>query len=546
MAPQIDRRQFLLGASSVAALAGLTACGADGGSADSGSSNDGSTASKKDATYAQSVQITSLDPAGEQPQVYPAGYEAAFAIFAGLVRFAPDLSFQPDLATEWTTSDDGLTWTFTLREGVTFHDGTPFDADAVVAHFTTMLDDTRNLGSFSLWAPISSVNKTDAQTVTVITTDPYGALLNTMAHGSALIPSPDSVKEYGKDVGLHPVGAGPYKVKEFKPGSSLVVEAFDDHYDGAPMYKTITYRYVADAAGRTAALQAGQADVIDAVPVEQVQGLETQPNVKLVEVTGLQVFGIGLNHSTPALQDKTVRQALNYAIDKEALIDSVFRGHATALDSPLAPDTIGYVEGGSYDVAVDEAKHMLADAGYTAGSDGILANGNTKLAFSLRTPDGLYPGDTKVAQVIQDQLKKVGVQVTVDKIDKAEFWDSIKVPQNKVDFDLVLFGYNPSHGSGTIQLDVMYRTNPAPKDSPPQWNFNWYSNPQVDQTITKAQQTVDPDEMTSTLGEAQKMIWDDCPYIWLYVSNNLSAYSTKVAEPLVLPSVFTLPSHPSS
>lgn len=543
MTPSIDRRQFLLGASSVVALAGLTACGSSGGSANSTKSPaGGASPTNLDPTYAQSVQITSLDPAGEQPQVYPAGYEAAFAVFAGLVRFAPDLSFEPDLATEWTTSDDGLTWTFTLRDGVTFHDGTPFDADAVVSHFTTMLDETRNLGAYSLWSPISEVTKADAKTVVVTTAKPYGSLLNTIAHGSGLIPSPASVEEYGQDVGLHPVGAGPYKVQKFDPGSALVVEAFDEYYAGAPPYQTITYSYVADASGRTAALQSGQADIIDAVPVEQVERLGTLPNVEVVEVPGLQVFGIGLNQSTPPLQDKSVRQALNYAIDKTSLIEAVFRGHATVLDSPLAPNTTGHVPSGSYEPATDDAKQMLAAAGYTAGSDGILANGDTRLSFSLRTPDGLYPGDTKVAQVIQDQLKQVGVEVTVDKIDKAVFWDSIKVPKDDVDFDMVLFGYNPSHASGTIQLDVMYHTNPGPDDSPPQWNFNWYSNTEVDDAITQAQQTVDTEAMTTTLGEAEKMIWDDCPYIWLYVLNNISAYSAEVAEPLVLPSVFTLPS----
>src|ERR1700754_4937878 len=218
----LTRRQLLIGVSAAAAAAGLSACaGKSPTPTATNAPKVSKTASVKTPVYAQSVQITSLATSGSQPQVYPAGYEAAFAVYSGLLQFGPDLSFQPDLATKWQVADDDVTWTFQLRDGVTFHDGTAFDADAVATYFNRMLDKTYNLSAYTLWEPIARVEKVDAHTVKIVTKRPYGALLNTMAHGSALIPSPAAVTKYGAEIGLHPVGTGPYQLESFAPGSKL-------------------------------------------------------------------------------------------------------------------------------------------------------------------------------------------------------------------------------------------------------------------------------------------------------------------------------------
>lgn len=544
MSIPLTRRHLLLGASAAAAAAGLSACAGKSPTSTTASGSPGvrKTASTRTPVYAQSVQVTSLITSGSQPTVYPAGYEAAFALYSGLLRFGPDLSFQPDLATKWQVASDNVTWTFQLRDGVSFHDGTPFNAEAVVTYFSHMLDKTYNLAAYTLWEPIASVQKADDRTVTVVTKRPYGALLNTMAHGSALIPSPSAVAKYGSDIGLHPVGTGPYQLGSFEPGSKLVVKAFPKYYGDKPIYDSITYMYVGDPSGRVAALRGGQADIMDAVPVEQAGQLSGQSGISLVRKPGLQCFGVGLNQTNQFLTDPKVRQALNYAIDKDAIVKSLFRGYATVLDSPLAPNTTGHAGCGDYKVSADKAKSMLAAAGFTAGSDGVLTRNGQRFSLRLRTPDGMYPQDTQVAQVIQDQLKSIGVEVTIQKVDKSTFWAGITVPKSNVDFDLVLFGYNPSHASGVIQLDALYVSNSSPAEKPRQWNFNWYSNSQVDSLVQQASQTVDQDAQHQVLGKVQKLIWDDAPYIWLYVNNILTAYDDKVATPTVLPVVFTLPS----
>src|SRR5690606_14182264 len=140
-------------------------------------------------------------------------------------------------------------------------------------------------------------------------------------------------------------------------------------------------------------------------------------------------------------------QALTYAIAKEGIVQALFRGRATVLDSPLAPNTTGHATAGSY--ARDQAKaaEMLAEAGYTAGDDGVLQKDGVRLSFVLRASEGLFPNDIQVAQAVQDQLKAIGVEVEIDQVDAAAFFDSLKVARSEATFDMVLFGFNPSHAS---------------------------------------------------------------------------------------------------
>lgn len=503
--------------------------------------NDNPDAQKDSIVYAHSVPITFLDTAGSQPQGYPSGYEAAFAIYNGLVKFDEELNFQPDLATDWSVGDDGKTWTFNLRQGVKFHDGTDFNADAVVYDYARMLDEEQNIAAYSaLWVNIEKVVKVDDYTVDVVTKESYGGLLNVLAHGSALLPSPAAIEQYGADIHLNPVGTGPYMMDKFNPGTELVLKANDNYFGNKPQYKEMTFRYVADASSRIAALKSGQADVIDAVPSASVADLNNDSKIEVITRPGLQVFGIGLNQTNPILQDQKVRQALNYAIQKAAIVKVLFNENGSVLTSPLAPNTTGYVKSGEYAFDVDKSKKMLEEAGWVAGSDGILVKDGNKMSFSLRAPEGAYPNDVAVAETIQGQLKTIGVDVQINKVDKATFWSGLKIEEDKVDFDMVLFGYNPSHGDGYIQLDALYRTNPDAAQAPPQWNFNWYSNKQVDSLLDKAKIEVDMKERTNILGQVEKMIWDDAPYIYLYTNTIITAKNKDVSGVQVLPVVFTL------
>ena len=523
----------------VLAASMMIGCGTD--TPDSNSSSSGSAVTaKKELVFAQSIAITSLDPAGMQPQGYPSGYEAAFAIFNGLIRFDEDLGFQADLAEKWTTSDDGLVWTFQLRKDVKFHDGADFNADAVVKQYTRMIDSKINLGAYSLWEPISKIEKEDDYTVKITTKTPYSAFLNVMAHGSALIPSPDAVEKSGENFGLEPVGTGPYKMENMQPGTELTLVRNDDYYEGTPVYEKLTFRYVGDASARVSALKSGQADVIDAVPTEFAGDLQADANIDLISKPGLQVFGVGLNQKNELLQDKTIRQALNYAIDKEAIAQSLFMGYVTPLTSPLAQNTTGSTKLESYAADAEKAKSLLENDGWKAGSDGIREKNGKRLEFKMILPDGMYPKDVILSETIQNQLKAVGIGVTLNKVEKSTYWDQLKVPKASANYDMALWGYNPSHGNGQIHLESLFTSNPDESQKPGLWNFIWYQNGQVDELLAKAKTQVDADEFAETMKEAQEIVWEDCPYIWLYSNNIISAKRKDVGNVTVLPVVFTL------
>lgn len=493
----------------------------------------------KELVYAQSIAITSLDPAGMQPQGYPSGYEAAFAIHNGLVRFDENLEFKPDLAENWESSEDGLTWTFNLREGVVFHDGTPFNADAVVSQYSRMIDAKVNIGAYSLWEPIEKTEKVSDYKVKITTKTPYSAFLNVMAHGSALIPSPKAVDADPDNYGLAPVGTGPYKMKDIQPGTQLKLVRFDQYYEGTPEYDTITFRYVADPSARVSALKSGDADVIDAVPIEFADDLDRDPKIQLIKKPGLQVFGIGLNQNNSILRDKQVRQALNYAIDKEAIVKVLFMGYATPLNSPLAPDTVGAIELTPYQTDVIKAAQLLEEAGWMLNGD-VREKGGEKLSFTLIVPDGMYPKDVILSETIQNQLKAIGVEIKINKVEKSTYWDQLKVPSANTGYDMALWGYNPSHGNGQIHMESLFTSNPNPAEKPGLWNFIWYQNETVDRLLAEAKEQVVFDEFQNIMKQAEEIVWDECPYIWLYSNNIISAASADVDNVNVLPVVFTL------
>jgi len=496
-------------------------------------------AAKKELVYAQSVPITSLEITGMQPQAYPAAYEAAFAIFNGLVRFTPDMKIVPDLAESWSVDGTGLNWTFILKKNILFHDGTPFNADAVVNHFTRMMDSKINVGAMTLWAPVKAVAKIDDYTVRVTTNVPYGGLLNVLAHGSGLIPSPKAVATYGKDISFNAVGTGPYRVQKFSPGSELALAANDSYFGPKPSYQKITYKYVADASARVSALRTGEVDVIDSVSPELASTISRDPNVKLLNVAGLRSFGIGLSFTNSLLQKQQIRQALNYAIDKDSIVRVIFRNYATVISSPLAPGIDGAVKAGDYAYNPEKATSILKNAGCVLGSDGIFSLDGKRLSFKMKLPSRLFPNDVLVGESIQSQLKKIGVEVLIDKIEAASYWASIRLPKDKVDYDMAMFGYNPSHGDPVLHMEALFTSNKSNAQLD-LWDFNWYKNDDVDAAISKAKNSVDLSVRNRFLEQAQKQVWQDAPYIWLYAQNILSACRSNIDTVSVLPVVFTL------
>lgn len=492
-------------------------------------------------TFAQSVAVTDLGPAYGAFLNYPAGYEVGYVIYDRLVTFNADLKIVPQLATSWETSSDGLTWTFHLRHGVKFQDGTPFDAQAVKFNIERMMDPKRNTTNRPLWDPIAGAKVVDPYTVQIITKKPYAMLLNTLAHGSGAIVSPTAIEKNGdKSMTTKPVGTGPYMLDSFTPGQEVVLKSFPDYWGGKPPVDRLVFKYVPDASTRVSALRAGQVDVIDDIPPQLAVTLKSDPNVSLIAKPGLRPMGFAINSNHPPFGDVRVRQALNYAVPRDAIAKNIFLGYAQPADSPLAFNTFGHKSIGGYSYDPAKAKQLLADAGWTPGPNKMLQKDGKTLTLNMYTPEGLFPGDVDVAQVVAKSLEDIGIKVNITKLDKGGYWDYLRQPLDQLKWDAAMFGFNPSNGAGTYQMDSLFVSNPNPQQPPVAWNITRYDNSQVDSLVNQAKVTIDPQKRADLLGQAEKIVWNDAPYIWLQVNESISATRSNVAGVEVWPTLFTI------
>jgi ABC-type transport system substrate-binding protein len=495
-------------------------------------------------TYAQSLQNKNLDPGN--PLDYPCSYDGLYAIYSRLYTFDADMHLQPDLATSYETSQDGLSWTFKLKQGVKFHDGTPFDATAVKVNLERLADPqpTTPRPNGGTWRQyLQTVTVADPYTVTITTKKPVGALLNYLAHGSGGMISPTALKQYGDNIGLHPVGSGPYQVKEFVPSQSLTLQRYEGYHATKPRIQTLIMKAVLEPAARVAALQTGEADVIYDVPPLDAQRLASNGNISVIQRHSLRGYYIGLDLLRPQFQDKAVRQALNYAVDKASIIKALFFGFATKMDSPFAPDLFTYTSVMSYDYNPTKARDLLTSAGWSPGPDGIFHKGDLKLAGNLLIAEGEYPQDIQVGQAIQSQLKQFGMDLQLKKVEASvrisNYLQSPNVTSANAQYDTYFWAYNPSNGDpGSVMSLFDWRTNTLDKPVS-NWDMVFYNNAQVNDLITKGETTTDQEARKQIYGDIQRIVMDDAPYIYLYVPDGIIATRKNVTGVKLMPVVFT-------
>jgi ABC-type transport system substrate-binding protein len=465
-------------------------------------------------TYGQSTSIVTLDPAFGAFAGYPGGYEAALCLFDRLLDFDADMKIVPGLAGSYAVAGDLMSITLKLRSGAVFHDGTPVDGAAVKFNIERLMDKVRNPTNRPLWDPVSGVDLPDAATVVIHTKAPFAQIANSLAHGSGSLVSPAQVAKVGeKGFAQAPVGAGPYRVESFNPGTELVLTAFDRYWGGKPGANRLVFRFIAESATRISALRTGAVDVIDSVPVQLAETLQKDPNLTLLHKPGLRPMGFALNLTRPVLADVRVRQALNLAVPVDLIAQKIFFGFATASDSPLAFNTDGHVTVGKsvYDQAKAEA--LLDEAGWKPGADGMREKDGAKLTLALFTPDGLFPGDLSVSEIVAASLKQVGVDVRISKIETGAYWDQLRQDRAHLAWDMAMFGFNPSNASGLYHLQSLFKSNADDAARPDVWNMGRYHNPAVDAELDKANTAPEDAVRSAAVAEAQKLIWQDAPYL---------------------------------
>ncbi len=492
--------------------------------------------------FGQSQSITDIGPAYNAFLQYPSGYEASFVIYDRLVTFDDQLRFNLQLAESWTIADDQKSVTFKLRAGATFHDGTPINAEAIKFNIERMMDPEINTTNRPLWDPIAGADAVDDLTVRISTHEPFALLFNTLAHGSGAILSPTAIMENGQESETqNPVGSGPYKVESFNPGLELVLAPHEGYWAGKPPLDKVIFRYVPEAATRVSALRSGDVDVIDGVPTHLIAQIESDDGLQVLTSPSLRPMGLAMQTTVPPLDNVDVRRALNHAIPVDAIAEKLFLGQAKASDSPLAFNTVGYHGNEPYSYDPDKAREMLAAAGLTdSDGNGIVEQDGTDLVFTLLVPEGVFANDVLIAETAAAALQNVGVGIEIRKIERSSFWDTLRLPVAEAGWQIGMFGFNPSNASGLYHLDSMYTSNPDNVGRPAVWNITRYSNPEVDALLAQATVTVDGDARAAILAEAQDMIWNDAPYIWLQVNNIISATRADLDGVEVWPVIFTV------
>lgn len=469
-------------------------------------------------TVAMGVQsFEGLDP---QMQASPPTNSIVKSIFDTLV-FADEMNeIHPMLATSWESLDD-LTWVFTLRQGVVFHDGTSFSADAVVKTFERLLDPDSGMTRRAEFEMVSSVEALDEYSVQFNLSHPSAILLNELAYAGGGIISPLAIERYGKDIAIHPVGTGPFMLKDLVGGERITLEAFHDYWGGLPALGEISFIPVTEDATRILMLQTGQADVVANVPASMIPMVENSTSTEVVTSDTTRVMHIGMNVSKAPFDDVAVRHALNYAVDKEAIVRSVLNSLGTIANSYLAPTTWGYFDTGGYPYDPDKARQLLAEAGYPDGFEA-----------KLWVPAGRYFAGQQVAEAVQGYLSEVGVDVQLESVEWGAFTDRILTPLDAGNTtDMYLLGWEASTGEpSVVSLWALSSTMFPPNG----WNAMFYGNERYEELIQRGSRTTDMAERRAIYKEAQQIVVQDAPWIFLYASKSVWGINKRLKGIVVL------------
>jgi len=479
----------------------------------------GSAWAAKDVTIAVGSNFTSLDPYDANDTLSQA---VAKSFYQGLFGFDKNLKLVNVLAESYTVSKDGLVYTIKLHPGIKFQDGTDFNAEAVKVNLDRASNPDSHLKRYNLFKNIDKTEVVDANTVKITLKTPFSAFINNLAHLSAVIISPAALTKYGKDIGFHPVGTGPYVLDQWNQTDFVKVKKFDGYWKkGEPKLDSITFRPVVDNNTRAAMLQTGEADFAFPVPYEQTALLEKNTKLDVVTAPSILHRYISFNVTQKPFDNLKVRQAINYAINKDALIKVAFAGYAVPSEGPL-PQGIEYAakfKPWPYDPA--KAKELLKEAGYP--------NGFTTTLWSSHNSSTAQ----KVIQFAQQQLAQVGIKVTVTAFDAAQRAAQVEnVGQKDAGVRLFYTGWSASTGEADWALTPLFATQSAP---PKQFNTAFYSNPAVDKDLADALKTTDKTEKAKLYQDAQTKIWDDAPWAFLVTERLVSAQNKRLSGFYVMP-----------
>ncbi|WP_284141515.1 MULTISPECIES: ABC transporter substrate-binding protein [unclassified Virgibacillus] len=510
-------------------LAILSAC-ASGNPDKKGTENAANGASKGEPKDGGEVFIPIVgDPIFNpwHPNAYAESNIVNRIIFQGLTKPGLDNLPSPSLAEEWSTSEDGLIWTFKLKQGVKWHDGEEFTAKDVAFTFNELVLDA-SLGSngASNYKALDSVAVVDPYTVEFRLNRPFASLPAYLAFNSEILPAhkfedvenPWELTSFNKEA---PIGTGPFKFEKAISGQSVKVTRFDDFHNGKAHLDAVTFKILPDVNTQIAQALSNELDIFVLEDKSSLERVKSAENINLVSSDITRYFWIALDLENPKFQDVKVRQAMLHAIDRQAIIDSVLGGYGNIANAAITPDQEKFYKQDvtSYAYNPEKAKALLEEAGWKdSDGDGILDKNGEKFSFTF---DIALQGDLEsIAVLVQQYLKEAGFDVKLNTLE----WNAM-IQKNVIDRDFEMILNWWSYPSDPDVL-AQYHSSNAQSGN----NIPGYKSDTLDALLEKGQAVSDPDERAVVYNEIQEYMSENLPYLYLWYPQELSIRNKRLQD----------------
>ncbi len=472
----------------------LTACGSAAGPA----------AEPQVLTIGQDLEARTLDPHGDIATLVTNYHRH---MFNTLVRRSNDekLELEGDLALSWENVDP-VTWEFKLREGVKFHDGSELTAEDIKWNYDRMTDAELSLHVTGFVKTIDRVEVVDPLTIRIITLEPDPVLPVRLTSGY-IIPKKVFEEVGAESFGLNPVGSGPFKFIEWVKDERLVMEANPDYWEGPPQVDRLVFKPIPEVTTRMSALKTGDVDIVNKVPIQEINAIKAESNLDVLTISGGRVVFYGFDTFHPPFDDVTLRQAINYAVDVESILENVLGGYGKR--TLLAPEMYFGVDTSvePYPYDPEKAKELLAEAGYPGGEG---------LEFTIEcATSGNTPNDQEITQAVAGELAKVGIKADVN---LEEFGGFVRRWLDQEIRGMYCFSF----GGVWLDMDVLMSSHfHSPRRA------LYYNTPELDALIEEGM-SFDLDARIAAYQKVTPVIKEDAPWLFMFAADDIYGVNTRV------------------
>lgn len=438
-----------------------------------------------------------------------------------LFELTPEGTIVPLLAESYEVSPDGKVWTIKLRQGVTFHDGTPFNAEAVKFNINRFLDPANAFAFRFLLDRVASVEVVDEYTVRFNLNTTFAPFLSHLTHNSVAMQSPTAIERFGEAFRDNPVGTGPFRFVSWIKGRQIDLATFENYWGERPGIDGVRFLAVPEATTRMAMVETGEAHVAVRVPPHDVPRLDAHPDITVDNTSSVRTIYIYFNHTKEPFTDVRVRRAINHAVDKKEIAEFLLGGAARPSDAPISPGIFGYTPIGFFEYNPELARQLLAEAGFPDG-----------FSTTLYSPTGRYVMDIQIAEAVQSMLADVGITAEIVTLEWAAYLERTRQPADVNEVPMAMLGWGTVTGDADYGLFPLFHTS---QHVPAGSNRSFFSNPLVDALLDEGRTTLDPERRKQIYYEAMRIIWEDAAWLFLHSETQLTAIRDEVQGFVVHP-----------